>query len=108
MQKHRGLLRHRLWLRRTFIVQVNVEEREGSPFAAALHQGYGEEYVIAYLRTKMPAGSPMSIEAAHQIGVGTVLSDSEGHVLLNPGYNRSGRGRGDVRRDDDPVHDGSN
>lgn len=94
-----------------FIVIVNAEDREGSPLAAALYQGFGEEYICAYLRSKLPAGSPLYIEAAHELGVETVVSDGHGTVLLNPAYNRSGRGRGDVRRgdvrrDDDPVHSG--
>lgn len=38
----------------------------GSPIAAAIHQGYGEEYVKAYLQTKMPAGSPLEIKSVHE------------------------------------------
>lgn len=69
---------------KTFIVVVNTEEREGSPLAAALHQGYGDEYVTGYLRSKMPAGSPLHIVSSYQVGVEQVLSDGERDVLLNP------------------------
>lgn len=82
---------------KTFIavIAVNDDERPGSPVAAAIQQGYGDEYVTAYLRTKMPAGSPLHVVSAHEVGVETVLSDGEANVLLNPTR---------PIRDDDPVH----
>ena len=49
-----------------YVVLVRVTPHaEGSPAAAAIHQGYGEEYVKAYLASKMPAGSPVEIRSVH-------------------------------------------
>jgi hypothetical protein len=44
------------------IIDVAVEKTPGTNAAAAIHQGWGEEYLLAYLQTKMPAGSPVNIE----------------------------------------------
>jgi len=95
----------------TFIVVVDADPHPSAvgttPLAAAMHQGFGEEYILAYLRRKMPAGSPVNIVSAHEVGVETVLTDEQENVLLKPNYKaphsvyRSGS-----RRDDDPVHAG--
>lgn len=47
-----------------FTVTVTVAPVEGSPFAAAIHQGYGGEWLTAYLRRYMPAGSPVTVNGA--------------------------------------------
>jgi hypothetical protein len=50
-----------------YVVVVRVSDPvKGSPIAAAIHQGYGPEYVKAYLQTKMPAGSPLEIRSVHE------------------------------------------
>lgn len=91
---------------KTFIVVVNadVDAIPGSPLAAAVHQGYGEEYVVAYLRHKLPAGSLLSIESAKELGVETVLSDGEERVLLNPTTPKSASNLLGDRRDDGPRY----
>lgn len=51
----------------TYVVVVRVAPPlPASPIAAAIYQGYGEEYVKAYLSTKMPAGSPLEIRSVHE------------------------------------------
>ena len=71
----------------TFIVVIDADEEAipGGSLAAAIHQGFGEEYIIAYLRTKMPSGSPINIVSAHEVGVEEVLTDVESRVLLTGG-----------------------
>ena len=85
---------------KTFIVVVNVDAPEGSAAAAEIHQGFGEEYVVAYLRRKMPAGSPFFIETAHELGVEMTLSDSEETVLIEGRFTRPVKPH---LRDDDPA-----
>lgn len=43
------------------MVAISVEPIAGSAMAAAIHQGYGEDFILAYLASKMPAGSPVEI-----------------------------------------------
>lgn len=45
----------------TYMVAVEVEPLDGSPMAAAVHQGWGASYLRGYLESKMPAGSPVTI-----------------------------------------------
>ncbi len=47
------------------VVRVNGADVPAT-MAAAIHQGYAEEYILAYLRTKMPAGSPLEIRSVHE------------------------------------------
>lgn len=46
---------------RKFTVEIEVTAFQGSTTAAAIYQGYGPEWIKAYLATKMPAGSPVEI-----------------------------------------------
>jgi hypothetical protein len=53
-----------------FVVVVRVRPPYASPMGAAIYQGYGEEYVKAYLSTKMPAGSPVEIRTVTEVREG--------------------------------------
>lgn len=84
---------------RTYVVIVNADNDAipGGGLAAAVAQGYGDDYILAYLRTKMPAGSPVSIVAAYDAQVETILTDGEMSRLVNRGTTAP------ARRDDDPA-----
>lgn len=64
-----------------FVIIVEVEP-VGYTLAQALENARGEAWTLEYLRAKMPAGSPVTILSAHEVGVETVLA---------------------TRRDDDPA-----
>jgi len=47
---------------RSYTVTISVDPMPGTGLAAAIHQGFGEENLKAYLSARMPAGSPVTIE----------------------------------------------
>lgn len=56
-------------MKSAFVVVVTCEPWDGSPLAAAIHQSWGEEYVEGYLKSKLPAGSPLEIASVTQVGL---------------------------------------
>ena len=58
----------------TYVVTVRVSAWQGSPMAAAIYQGYGEDWLKSYLRTKMPAGSPVEIATVTEVKTSRVAA----------------------------------
>lgn len=84
---------------KSFIVQVDL-----NPIGAAgeaYESGYGEEFVVAYLRQKMPAGSVLEIIDAKEANRPMPLTPDEQRVLLDGKPERVGTIRS--LRDDDPA-----
>jgi hypothetical protein len=53
------------------VLTAIVEPIDGSSMAAAIHQGYGREFIEGYFKSKMPAGSPVTIQGV------TVIPESK-------------------------------